>query len=501
MKTALTHTGLLCAFAMQAQPGWQQFFMPTTDLACVVRDLVEHPSGDVYAVLLESNPDGTTGSRLVHLLDDGEPIGNVALQGERVIGMDLHVHPSGDLWTVAVSGQVGAESGIELIRHGPNLALLGTTKAMYDPQYRPYSLQACMDGDGFLTVAFNRLNLDAWGDQAFHALQFNPQGDSIRSALLREYYAYGHVNSMTTHPSGGFVLNSSGSFWGDTASVVSAAYLTYLNDTLGIMGSLPLPHVDPSEWNPHNSPHTPSQTHCLANGEMLVSGRYWPDISDFRGSVLQHLDSTAQVLRQWVNNGPEFFDLPGDNSTFDLTPDGHIYIAQTENAFWQGVLYPWWEWPTRIRLFKLNGEFEQVGEYLVDGFVDDTYYFLYGVKGAADGGVFLYGSVCSTLPGSHPRAWVRKFGPDELVGVPEVDRSHMRLYPNPGSAGFQVMLKEPVANAVLTLLNAHGQVCASLPVNGLGAVVDTGQLAVGLYFVRLHDRLGYVLHTARWVKE
>lgn len=501
MKAVFVWVGLLGTCAMHAQPSWQQFFMPASDFGCVVRDLTEHPSGDVHAVLFEVNPYNVTGSRLVHLQADGQFLGDVVLEGEGAFAMELLINPEGSLWVVAVPDQVN-NNGIALIRFTPQLAHLGTTTVLQSQQYGIQSVQACMDVDGLLTVGLNRVDWNSVGSQAYCAVQFTPQGDSLRSAVLREYIALGSVNSIAPHPSGGYVYNTTGSFWGDTATVVSAGYITYLNDTLGVLGSLALPHVDPAQTTPYNSPQTPSHTVCLDHGELLVSGMYWPIPSDYRGCVLQHLDSTAHVLRQWVSTGPELMDHPAENTGFDRTPEGHVYIAQVENHITLDYFYPYlWDWPNRVHLFKLNDQLEQMAEYVIDGSLDDTYHHLSGVKAAADGGVFVYGSVCSTQPGSHPRAWVRKIGPDELVGMAEVEQRRMLLHPNPGSEGFQIILMEPVTDAVLTMMDAQGRVCLSSPLNGLVAAVGTGHLAAGLYAVRVNDRRGHVLHTGKWIKE
>lgn len=244
----------------------------------------------------------------------------------------------------------------------------------------------------------------------------------------------------------------------------------------------------------------------LAGDTFIVSGRFGnlePDKPMRAALVRLAPDGTYQGT---------FLPISGYDDDFiaylqghDLTPDRKVVFAMLEN-FFPGTPDPTLGIsPSRIHLYRMDTLLNVECEYIIDGFEDNAYYFLTRIKATADGGVLLMGSRRDLNTMGQPRGWIMKLDAEQCspVGITEqAAQRTVEVYPNPGVAGFTLLLNGPVAHgAVVALYDATGHQVRSVKLAGSTAQVDAGDLVPGLYLYRVLGRNGAVLGSGRWIKQ
>ncbi|MBK7287135.1 MAG: T9SS type A sorting domain-containing protein [Flavobacteriales bacterium] len=215
--------------------------------------------------------------------------------------------------------------------------------------------------------------------------------------------------------------------------------------------------------------------------------------------MIQHTDAQAHVIDQYVNDSPFEDDIPAVIRAMDLAGDGSLYFAQMNN--WNGNAYIYSPFPSQVEITHLDTSLNVLGRYVFDGTLDSIFYVPYNVLSTPDGGVLVLGMKRElSIPGAPAKAWIAKLGPDNFTAIREDHDLVLKLYPNPGTEGFNLNLKERVEQGRIQLHDMQGRLLLDRALDGINVYVPTPNLATGLYAVTIRDRSGKVLQSLRWAK-
>jgi hypothetical protein len=351
------------------------------------------------------------------------------------------------------------------------------------------------DSDGNIRLAYQCLVDDA-NPQQFKAVTFSPQGAVLDSAFLQETFSFPTLGSLQPLLNGNSVLLTSACLWG--LQTVSQTMLVELDDAWGIEQVSPVPLANPNFQSGLSALGWPLYSVMLPSGNLVASGQYWRSFSNDRGAALQRLTPNGDLLGQWEADSPYDMDIPAWISGVDLGPDGNLYYAQLNNWTLGGPENPV---PSQVQLFKLDTSFNVLGSYLIDGLADSTFYYPSVVKATPDGGLVVGGSRKDlSVPNAPMVAWLAKFGPEDLVSVPEWQSPLLGVYPNPGSDGFTAKFMRPLPGAMLQVFDTRGVLVHAQAVSDLQQVMAMGDQPSGIYVIHLRDAEGAFVSCVRWVK-
>jgi hypothetical protein len=351
------------------------------------------------------------------------------------------------------------------------------------------------DSDGNIRMAYQCLVDDA-NPQQFKAVTFSPQGAVLDSAFLQETFSFPTLGSLQPLLNGNSVLLTSACLWG--LQTVSQTMLVELDDAWGIEQVSPVPLANPNFQSGLSALGWPLYSVMLPSGNLVASGQYWRSFSNDRGAALQRLTPNGDLLGQWEADSPYDMDIPAWISGVDLGPDGNLYYAQLNNWTLGGPENPV---PSQVQLFKLDTSFNVLGSYLIDGLADSTFYYPSVVKATPDGGLVVGGSRKDlSVPNAPMVAWLAKFGPEDLVSVPEWQSPLLGVYPNPGSDGFTAKFMRPLPGAMLQVFDTRGVLVHAQAVSDLQQVMAMGDQPSGIYVIHLRDAEGAFVSCVRWVK-
>lgn len=245
----------------------------------------------------------------------------------------------------------------------------------------------------------------------------------------------------------------------------------------------------------HNGP---CMAWCFQVGTSLLRVFFWKCFCDDQRTVVQKTTPSGSLLQQWTSESPFEKDLPATIRSIDHSGE-HIYIARMNN--WLVEAFSG-NSPSQVEIFKMDTALNVLGSFLLDGFEDNTYFYPSSLKAAQDGSVFITGSLRSLdVHGSEPQGWVAKIGADSFVSVMERPKPTVSLFPNPGTAGFQILLGEPINNGSLELHDVQGKLVHTEPFTGVNGQVMVPGLKPGVYCVSLRNTNGTSMLQQRWVKQ
>jgi hypothetical protein len=244
---------------------------------------------------------------------------------------------------------------------------------------------------------------------------------------------------------------------------------------------------------------------ALAADTLIVSGRFGNTFPDGLRTALVRLAPDGSFAGTFLPRSDYPHDFVGTRQGHEMNTDGKIVFAMVENFFPGPPTPELGTAPSRIHVYRLDTLLNVECEHIVDGFVDNAYYYLTRIKAASDGGVLLMGSRRDLNTMGQPQGWLMKLGPDQCtpLGVEEqAQLQRVEVFPNPGSDGFTLLLNGPaVHGARLELFDALGARVRSEAMNTNTIQVNTQDLASGLYVYRVTGRDGRVLGSGRWVRE
>lgn len=279
-----------------------------------------------------------------------------------------------------------------------------------------------------------------------------------------------------------------------------------LNDELGVQDWLLLPRLDTDPNPPFDSVLVGSlDIRPLTAQRFASAGRFGPIFNPMASRVAVVVSDTVGTLYHTF--------LPRSNYPQDITPfvqsldngsDDALWFAMHENAqVGPPSLFSVYE-PNRIKVFKLDSNLNALCSSVLDGFWDNTYYYVNRIKSTPDGGFLLLGAKREfDDPSGLFKAWVRKFGPDDCtVGMEEHSAMETAVvYPNPGRGGFTLLLNGPAINGSVQLHDAQGRLLSTTSLWQGQAQVSALECAAGLYHYRVLDGAGRPVASGRWMKQ
>lgn len=216
-----------------------------------------------------------------------------------------------------------------------------------------------------------------------------------------------------------------------------------------------------------------------ANGERLgMTSQFDSNSADLQRPLL------SRPLSK-IDDATFVFAFYDDAWELSPTPDPNVPLSQTSN----------------VHVLRMDTALNILGEYIFDGVSMDRWHYPQSVVAAADGSVYVVGSVYDRLePSPRPKAWIARIAPDQFVSVPDVRRVQFSLFPNPGPQGFQLVADRAIADAWLVMHDLLGRPVHAQPIANEHTVVSVPGLPSGLYLVSvtLADGSSW---TTRWVKE
>ena len=238
----------------------------------------------------------------------------------------------------------------------------------------------------------------------------------------------------------------------------------------------------------------------LPNGELIASGTWGYWFPEGYRAIVAKMKADGTPLQYFWPRSDYYADHAASLNGMQKIDEGTLVFAMMEN-FQTGEEG---DEPSRVHVYRMDTSLNVLCAYVVDGFIDSTYYFLERVKPTSDGGTLLIGSrIDLTVPGSPPIAWVQKLAPgDCYTGTAEQQQPNAMVYPNPGSDTFTLLLNgAAVDQGRLLLSDAQGRQCAVADLIRNTSVVSTSGLQPGIYFYRVLDATGAQLAMGKWVKQ
>ena len=241
----------------------------------------------------------------------------------------------------------------------------------------------------------------------------------------------------------------------------------------------------------------------LAGGNFICSGR--TGLPGPERAAIHKLDPDGTPLAYFAPISGCDRDFPASLGSSAMTHDGDILFAKMAKMNF-GLTSIWDPLdPNEAHIFKLDTMLNLQCNHVVNGSLDERYYWISRILSCSDGGYLLLGGMrdLAQLP-SPIQGWIRKFTAMDCFTGTEEHQAMERavVYPNPGRDAFTLLLNGPVIpGAALRLFDAHGRQVATRPLKHGQVTVETAQLATGMYLYRVEDAHGRPLHTGKWVKE
>lgn len=484
-----------------AQVAWEINVDPS-EQGCVALTGLYGPNNDLYISVVELFSDTAQG-KLFKFANDGTFIRTSILAYPGLRAYSANLVGQGDAGELLVLGTARRASAadsdsvrVAFYRFHSDLTQLDA-KLVGRAGYQIGYLAGCTGPDGNVRMVYQT---DDWAGNLhrYEALKITAEGDSIIGQRIMEGMPYAPVTSLAMHPNGATVLGSSYADWGFPAT--SGGTASFLTDEMQLDSTYSFYHVDPSYAVPWNTPMDPVQVLPLPSGNLLISGHFWADFGMNRGAVVQHTNAQAHVIGQFIADSPWPTDRPAMTKAMSLAGDGTFYFAQV-NGWVDGDSY-FSSSPTQVQIFHLDTSLNVLGSHVINGFADSTFYSPNFVLAAPDGGVVVGGMIRDlNVPSSLFRAWVAKVGPESFsTGIQAPANLVLGLFPNPGTTGFTVELRERMENGHIEMVDAQGRLVLSQPLDGIRASVPTADMASGLYTILIRNKARHLLQSLRWMK-
>lgn len=501
----------LVPFGARGQGEWEQVFVESQQKMAVY-DVLELEGGGYLLSVVSHTSNFTVGlpitrTWLIRLSESGSIVNTAELfvgLDSAVFVPDLIQHPTAGVIAVGMSW------------FHPNLDGFGIAHVTLSDEGESSGYRFHLLGDGSERLAFHNVSVTQNGD-LFIPGSLTTVGAIIPNRLLLarigasgedlQFISLGTGSNIRIGhhavpvPNGMRVSVEGGAFIGPDG----LSKLLDFDQNFNLLGGIALPSLGGSglAFQPDSVLKDCMYIVPLAGDTTLVSGRFGNITLGLR-AALARVDPSGMYVDSFLPRSVYQQDHVSAIQGHDLTLDGKVLFAMTENYFPGPPNPEVGTQPSRIRLYRMDTLLNVECEFLVDGFEDNAYYFLTRVKATSDGGAMLIGSRRDLFTMEQPRGWVMKLGPDQCyTGISEVSEQYRAdVFPNPGVHEFTLVLNgAPVTGARLDLFNAIGGHHRSLRFDGNTMQIRTEDLPSGLYVYRVNGRDGGLLASGRWVKE
>ena len=279
----------------------------------------------------------------------------------------------------------------------------------------------------------------------------------------------------------------------------------FLNEDLDLIGGFPATNVfNDGPATSGNVLFNGMYIHMLDPTTLVCSGEYGTGDTGYRAAIVRY-SLNGDHEAQFTPVSGFFHDGWAIIQGHDILPGGGLVHAYVENFHPYPPNVQMGDNPSRIRIHRLDTMLNPLCDFVIDGFEDSTYYFLNRIKATSDGGVVVMGSKRDLNTMGLPQAWVRKIAPNDcLTSIPEIrsGQQEVLVFPNPGTAGFNLHLQGPVVHrGKVHLHDMHGREVLVEPLNMSQAYIPAEELASGIYLYRVVDAHGRAVASGKWVKE
>ncbi len=497
---------VLAAHAALGQGEWT-FIGPTTGTNSIARDAVELQDGSwIIALMSDFQVLGPNRSSVIALDVFGGvqqarelsyPDLSIAITALVPSDTSSLIHAIGYCWdSVQTNGY-----GFIHYQLDQEMDLLDSARFMFDTLTNITLENATLDQDGNFFLASGASINNTLYPIKLLLMKFSQAGDSLDSNLLGANNGLTVPRQAITY-GGAMMVATEGSSVGPSGF---GKFLQFDDQLQYVAGFSSQSLSGTGAPYPADSVMRKSMSlYALSGGDLIVSANYGNWFPDGYRAVLGKLSGTGEPLQYFFPRSELFHDHSAYLSSIEKIDEGTFLYGMLEGLDADPPNFIDGSSPSRVHIFHMDTSFNVLCDFVVDGFADNTYYFLSRVKRTSDGGTLLIGSRQDvSVPDSAPIAWVQKLGPDDCtVGEAEREKPNARLYPNPGTNGFTLLLNgPPVNNGSIVLSDGQGRLVTRSPVQSNRAQVNAESLAAGIYFYRVLDAKEQRVASGKWVKE
>ncbi len=212
------------------------------------------------------------------------------------------------------------------------------------------------------------------------------------------------------------------------------------------------------------------------------------------------MDSSGNILNDTILGTIDTNEYASFGRAVAKDNEDNIFISGTHNVtvgFFPNVK----SW---ISLTKLDPQFNHVFTRYYNP--DEKYYENFDIKACSDGGILLcnlrYDSDDNTTPPLNFDAWVLKVDNNGLMtGIndgSDFEIQNVLIYPNPGNSNINIV--SPWTNSTLNLYTRNGILILSKELHQINTVVNTANLASGVYFWTVTQNGNKLIESGKWIK-
>lgn len=290
----------------------------------------------------------------------------------------------------------------------------------------------------------------------------------------------------------------------------SGSAINLFSDSLDLQGCLSIQPIDSFYWElSYHLSRYQDQYGLLpvSSGNILLTGMYYNSPTNTSSEVLVAVEKIApdgerMIIREWFNSETSGVQRPALGRSLSAFDDETFAFAFFDNSFHHSPIpEPQYEPRSNVHVLRMDTSLGVLGEHIFQGNDIDQWHYLRSVVAAPDGSTYVVGGVYDyNEPFPRPKVWIARIAPEQFVSVPEVRRSHVTIFPNPGRNVFSLSMEKLVVGARIELYDTQGRVAHTQVVSGQTELVDTSTVPCGLYLVSVTLRDGN-RWVSRWVKE
>lgn len=486
------------------QGSWQQV-LPTPSRIVRITDAVESESGTILVAALHTNDADMQGQgRLIKVDATGE-IAHSRMLWQGDLMSPFAILPDSQGSTLRLVGDYRDSAGYGGFLVSVDTDLTGLDSSLYPiPDLFGASLDnALVTTAGEMLLPLFVQTLPDFFPDAVEVIRLTSQGDSISSSRFTSPFFLA-ARDIVQVAENEFLIACAGTLDSPEFENGYDSYLRITGDLQFIGGFRGVPFDGSNELPTRQSTlHDHHCLHLLESGNLIVGGKAGSLSSGHQG-VLQKLTHDGEWLGAVVFDTEFHNDHPAILRNSSMTNEGDLLFALVAN-FESGPPSPFLpEEPSRVQIYKLDTSLNVICTNVIDGFAENTYYFVDRIIATNDGGYLTVGSKVDLSDPERPWVgWARKFGPDDcFTGLnEEAGAPLVMVAPNPGRDELRIVLNGLDRRASAELHDLSGRLVATESLIFGQARFDTKALATGVYAYIISDGAGNRIASGRWVKE
>lgn len=504
----LLFTSLFCVIAAStavAQTTWS-YLSPASDRTIRVTDIHEHSNGTLLLCAEHNLDESAYTTRLVSLDTEANPTLSRAIWSDGAFASAYVMLGSTISSQVQILGALNEDPQMaSMFRYttNPDLQPIDSSVYVFNEVNTLAVINAVVTSDGRTVAAASAANtVDGWTNTQI-LLELSEQGDSLHSDIR---FSNGVLTPRDIALLEGdtLLVSTLGIFESPYFPQWSFSCFSKFNTGLDMVGGFISRPFDggSSAIGFGNTLLDGLHMSVLESANLIITGN--PSGGEFYRTVVLKLGPSGEWKGVFTPQSEYPTDHPAVMKSCTLAND-HVLVASMENLslgqISGSVFIP--DHPNQVKIFKLDTALNVICTNIVDGFVENAYYWVDRIKATSDGGYLLCGGRFDLdQPNSRLVGWVQKFGPDDCFtsieeGFHDLDAT---VSPNPGTDHMRVQLNGPIVSGFVSLWDMNGREVGRAALSGNSADLDTEELEAGVYAYRVTDAKGELLANGRWVK-